>query len=225
LLPSKYLTCTVSGRLSDAGYARHTAIAGTVLVVAGGIGTSLAVVSTPHGSDIGGGVGQSETAVLRAGYGGLLAAQGVCTGLGLGLLTAPAVSVISGYFGRRLSVALATSTMGTSAGSAVFPAVVQYLIPRLGFAWAVRCSALVALVLCANACLLLRPRQRRHQSGETKKGKEGAAGAKPWEGVMDWAAFREVPYVLFIVASFLVFWALYFGFFYVSCVFFLLLSF
>ncbi len=172
-----YLMSTVSGRLSDGGFARHTMVCGAALVVVGTLATSLATA-----------------------YWHMFAAQALCTGLGLGLLTAPCVTAVTGYFRRRRSVALAASTMGTSAGSALFPAVIQYLIPRVGFPWAVRCSAAVALVLCAAALVLLRPRPV-------------APRAQP---LVDWAAFSEPPYVLFIAASFLIFWALYFGFFYVS---------
>ncbi len=172
-----YLMCTVSGRLSDAGYARGTTACGAALVLVGTVTTSLATE-----------------------YWQTLLAQGVCTGLGLGLLTAPGLTAISGYFRRRRSVALAASTMGTSAGSALFPAVVQSLMPLVGFAWAVRCLAAVTLLLCANAYVLLRPRPVTRRA----------------ESLVDWPAFREPQYVLFIVASFLIFWALYFGFFYVS---------
>ena len=34
--------------------------------------------------------------------------------------------------------------------------------------------------------------------------------------VVEWAAFREPTYVLFAIGMFLIFWALYFGFFYVG---------
>jgi len=186
-----YLLCTVSGRLSDSGHALAICVAGTALVAAGTFLTSFCLV-----------------------YWHVFLAQGVLTGLGLGLLTTPPLAVIGAYFDRRRALALSISTMGTSAGGALFPAVVQYLVPRVGFAWAVRCSALVALVLGANACLLLRPVPVAAQGGSGGS-KSGGRPVARRPGLVDWEAFREAPYVLFTVASFLVFWALYFGFFYV----------
>lgn len=172
-----YLICTVSGRLSDAGYPLQLCLIGSFMVVSGTLLTSFA--------------GQ---------YWQIFLAQGVYTGLGLGIFSAAPTTVINCYFEKKKSLAMAASTMGTSAGSAVFPAVLQGLMPSIGFAWAVRCSSLVTAVICINGCILLRPVPvtRRPTS------------------LVDWSAFREPTYVLFIVATCLVFWALYFGFTYVS---------
>jgi hypothetical protein len=79
------------------------------------------------------------------------------------------------------------------------------LIPRIGFPWAVRCSALVALVISVISFILIRPRLTPRRSGS----------------LVEWDAFKEAPYVLYTVGTFLFFWALYFGFFYVSTIHFL----
>jgi hypothetical protein len=92
--------------------------------------------------------------------------------------------------------------MGTGMGSIVFPAIVQHLIPHIGFAWALRVAGLVALFFCALALTILRPRP---QQGPGRK-----------DPLIDVGALREVPYVCFVVSSFLFFIALYFAFFYVS---------
>ncbi|KAM4056084.1 major facilitator superfamily protein [Hirsutella rhossiliensis] len=147
-----FAVCAVSGRLADAGHARATVAAGCALAVLGTFLTSLATT-----------------------YWHIFLAQGVCTGLGLGIAFMPAVSVASSYFRRNRPLALAVAAVGTSVGSLVFPATVHYLTPTLGFPWAVRCSAFVALV-----------------------------------------AFRELPYMLFALGSFLNFYVLYFGFFYIN---------
>lgn len=172
-----FAICTVSGRLSDAGYNRATVIGGSTLAVFGTAMTSLATE-----------------------YWQILLAQGICTGIGLGLLFMPGVAVVSSYFYKRRSFALAMAATGTGSGSVIFPATVQYLIPRIGFPWAVRCAALVALVICALSLALLRPRLKPRRSGP----------------LVEWGAFKEPPYVLFTLGTFFLFWALYFGFFYVS---------
>lgn len=170
--------CTVSGRLADAGHARATVTAGCALALAGSFTTSLA-----------------------SAYWQLVLAQGICTGLGLGLAFMPAMAVIGAYFDRNRPLALSIAAIGTSIGSLVFPATVHYLAPRLGFAWAVRCSAFVALVVCAAACLLLRPPCLPPRK------------AASW---VDWAAFRELPYALFALGAFLNFYVLYFGLYYIN---------
>jgi MFS family permease len=169
--------CTFSGRLTDAGYARESAIVGSAMAVFGTFMTSLAKT-----------------------YWQILLAQGVCTGLGLGLLFIPAITVASTYFTTKRSFAMSIAAMGTGTGSVVFPATVQYLIPKVGFPWAVRCLAFVMLAFAVAGVALLKPRLPPRKSG-------------PW---VEWGAFKEVPYLLFAAGMFLLFWALYFGFFYVS---------
>lgn len=171
-------TCTLSGRLSDAGYSRATVAAGSFLVVLGTFMTSIA-----------GGV-----------YWHIMLAQGVCTGLGAGLAFMPAVAVTSSYFRRRRAFALSIGAVGTSVGSLIFPSIVQYLIPQVGFPWAVRCQGLVALVIAVIANALIRPRLPPRKSGP----------------LIEWSACTELPYVLFALGGFLNLYTLYFGFFYVS---------
>ncbi|KAK3940745.1 hypothetical protein QBC46DRAFT_120384 [Diplogelasinospora grovesii] len=173
-----FMTCTVSGRLADAGYVKSTIAAGSFLVVFGTMMTSLC-------PDV---------------YWQLFLSQGVCTGLGLGIMFMPPLSVISSYFKEKRSYALAVAATGTGIGSVVFPAAVQYLIPRVGFPWAVRCSAFVALAISVAAISLLRPHLKPRTLGP----------------LVEWTAFREGPYVLFMMGAFLFFWALYFGFFYIN---------
>ncbi|KAK9439454.1 Major facilitator superfamily domain, general substrate transporter [Metarhizium brunneum] len=170
-------TCAFSGRLADAGYARETVILGSFFAVLGSYMTSFC----------------SE-------YWQIFLAQGVCTGLGLGTIFAPAISVASSYFKKNRSLALSFAAGGTSLGGLVFPSTVQYLIPRIGFRWAARCAALVALTICGGACALLRPYIPGRRAGR----------------LIEWAAFKELPYSLFAAASFLNFYGVYFGQFYIN---------
>jgi MFS family permease len=171
-----FLLCAVAGRLADAGHTRATVCTGTLLSVLGILATSFATE-----------------------YWHIFLAQGVCTGLGLGLLFMPCVSVISSYFYRRRPFALALAATGSGFGSVAFPALVQYLTPRIGFPWAVRCHALLALLIAGSECLLLRPRLAGRKKGP----------------LFEWDAFMEPTYFLFAVGTFLFFWVLYFGYFYV----------
>jgi len=168
--------CTISGRLADAGYIRSTVVGGSSLVVLGTFTTSLATE-----------------------YWQIFLSQGICTGLGLGVMFMPPLTVVSSYFRSKRSYALAVTAMGTGTGSVIFPAVVQYLIPQVGFPWAVRYAGFVALFIAAVSVTLIRPRLAPRKAGP----------------LIEWGAFKEVPYLLYTLGSFLFFWALYFGLFFV----------
>lgn len=172
-----FLICAPAGRLADAGYSRQLVFWGSVLAVGGTFLTSWCHT-----------------------YWQVFLAQGVLTGFGLGWLFMPAVSVISAYFRRRRSLALAIAATGTGTGSLVFPATVQYLVPKVGFPWAVRCSGFVTLAFAVLFNVLLRPPLAPRKTGP----------------LVEWSAFREPEYVLFVAGAFLFFWALLVGFYYVS---------
>ena len=189
---------TFSGRSVDAGYGRHVVLVGSLLLLIGTFTTSLAVT-----------------------YLQIFLAQGLCAGIGMGLMFMPAVTVVRTYFQKRKTMALAISASGSGVGSVAFPATVQYLIPKigltfswqdsilrayvaniqvLGFPWAVRCSGFIALFFAILVNLLIRPRLAPRKSGP----------------IVEWSALREPAYVLFAIGMFLIFWSLYFTFFYVG---------
>ncbi|KAK3994684.1 riboflavin transporter MCH5 [Cladorrhinum sp. PSN332] len=172
-----FALCIFSGRLADAGYIRSTIIAGSTLVVLGTLLTSFCTQ-----------------------YWQIFLAQGIVTGFGLGLLFMPALSVVNSYFKTKKSMAMAIAATGTGFGSVIFPTTVQYLIPKIGFPWAVRCAALVALVLAVLSLLLIKPVLKPRRSGP----------------IFEWDAFKELPYLLYTLGAFLFFWVLYFGSFYIN---------
>ncbi|OTA99643.1 hypothetical protein M426DRAFT_324958 [Hypoxylon sp. CI-4A] len=171
------VTCTAAGRLADAGYARETVIGGSFIALLGTFMTSLATE-----------------------YWQIFLAQGVCTGIGLGLMYMPTITIVASYFKKRRALALTLSLAGTGTGSIIFPATVQYLIPYIGFPWAVRCGGFVALFMVVLMNVLLKPRLLPRKAGP----------------LVDWAAFKEPPYVIFVAGAFFFYWALYFGFFYIN---------
>ncbi|KAI0377978.1 MFS general substrate transporter [Hypomontagnella monticulosa] len=171
------LACTAAGRLADAGYARETVLGGSFIALVGTFMTSLATE-----------------------YWQIFLAQGVCTGVGLGLMYMPTITILSAYFKRKRSLVLSISSAGTGTGSIIFPATVQYLIPLIGFPWAVRCAGFVALFMVVIMNLLLKPRSLPRKTGS----------------LVEWAAFKEPPYVVFAAGAFMLYWALYFGYFYVN---------
>ncbi|KAL6232196.1 hypothetical protein BDW75DRAFT_232972 [Aspergillus navahoensis] len=168
---------TLSGRATDAGMARTVVAVGAALLVLGTFMTSLATE-----------------------YWQIFLAQGLCIGLGQGLMRLPSVTLISTYFMRLRVFAVTTAATGTSTGGIIFPAMIQYLIPKLGFPWAVRCMGFLVLAMAAIILALLRPRLPPRKSGP----------------LVEWSAFKEPAYMLFTFGIFLLYWTLYFAFFYIQ---------
>jgi MCP family monocarboxylic acid transporter-like MFS transporter 3 len=115
-------------------------------------------------------------------------------GLGAGIMFIPAISVVSSYFERKRALALSITACGAAIGSIIFPATVQYLIPQVGFPWAVRCAAFVALFLVIILNVFFKPRT----DIITKPGP-----------ILEWTAFKEPTYVCIATASFFLFLGLY----------------
>jgi MFS family permease len=156
---------TFTGRLTDAGYFRPAIIAGAVTVV---FGVFMASLSTQ--------------------YWQLFLAQGVCVGIGNGFLFCPAVSLLSTYFSKKRGLALAIGASGTGTGAMVFPAMVQRLLPRIGFPWTMRALGFIQLGCLAICCIGMRPRVPPRRTG----------------ALVDWASFKEPQYSLFAIGMFFV---------------------
>ncbi|KAL2132162.1 hypothetical protein VTI74DRAFT_4125 [Chaetomium olivicolor] len=108
-MSSKFNSATHKPRtLHDTSFFRYTAASGAALIV---LGTFAASVSTT--------------------YWQLFLAQGVCTGLGNGLLFTPTMTVVSTYFGRRRGVALALAACGSTVGGLVVPGMAKALLERV----------------------------------------------------------------------------------------------
>ncbi|KAL8936823.1 MAG: hypothetical protein Q9216_004734 [Gyalolechia sp. 2 TL-2023] len=133
-------------------------------------------------------------------YWQLFLAQGICTGLGNGLIFCPALSVLSTYFSTRRALAIGIGASGSATGGLIFPALVQQLLPKIGFGWTVRVLGFVMLGLQIIGFVFTKPRLPPRKTGP----------------LIEWSAFRELPYTLFSIGMFLVFWGLYFAFYYVG---------
>lgn len=171
------LLASFSGRLFDAGYYRPTVLCGIILEV-------FAIMMT---------------SVCKR-FWQVFLAQGVCSGLGMGLVWCPTVSLISTYFVKRRSVALAFVLSGSSVGGVVFPVIFQQLMPHLGFGWTVRVMGFIVLALYAVVLSLARTRINPRASGP----------------FLDLQSFKELSYSLFTVGTFLMLWSVYNAFFYVN---------
>jgi MFS family permease len=125
----------LSGRLTDAGYFQHLLVAGTLVNLIGFISLSFSTQ-----------------------YYQILLSQGVCIGLGGGMVFCPSMSIVGTYFDKKRSMALAVVAIGNSIGGLVFAAILQNCIPRYGFGWAMRICGIVAMCGLVPACLLMKER-------------------------------------------------------------------
>ena len=167
---------TFSGRVMDAGYYRHTLIGGSVLQL-------IAVFTTSAAKT----------------YWQIFLAQGLCGGLGHGLLFCPTVSLISTYFSRKRALAMTVVLSGSSTGGIIFPLIAQQLLPKVGFPWTVRVMGFVIIANFAIALLFARTRIPPRTTGP----------------FFELSAFKETPYTLFLIGTFLILWAVYFTYYYV----------
>ena len=132
-------------------------------------------------------------------YWQLFLAQGLCQGLGNGLLFCPVVAVVSTYFTKKRALAISIQAAGGATGGMVFPAIAQSLLSRIGFGQTVRVMGYVMLFNAMVALALLRTRVAPRKN----------------DPMIDWSAIRELPYVLFTAGAFFTFWGVFFSFYYV----------
>ncbi len=166
-----------SGRALDAGYYPITLSCGLFLQLLGVFMTSLSTK-----------------------YWQLFLAQGLCQGIGNGLLFCPAVALVSTYFtARKRALAVSCVACGGATGGIVFPAIAQTLLDRVGFPWTIRVMGFVMLFNTILALSFSRTRLAPRKTGP----------------LIDREALRESHYLLFCVGVFLAFWGLFFVYFYI----------
>lgn len=133
-------------------------------------------------------------------YWQLFLAQGLGQGIGCGLMFCPTLALISTYFVKRRGIAIGIVASGSATGGLVFPAVVMRLLPRVGFGWTMRTLGFISVATLIPCVIFFKQRLPPRTSGP----------------LVEWAAFKELPYLLFAVGMFLNFWGLYVGFFYIG---------
>ncbi|CAG9953088.1 unnamed protein product [Clonostachys rosea f. rosea IK726] len=161
---------SVSGRLADAGYARHCILLGSALNIIG-----------------------IMTASCASAYWQVILSLGVCVGLGGGMMALPAAAAIGSRLRHRRALAMSLSGCGASIGAISYAAIVQYLIPVIGFPWAVRCCGLLSIIASITANALARPPLYTRKSG----------------GLIDWSAFESGFFGMFCLGGFLVYFSLF----------------
>ena len=132
-------------------------------------------------------------------YWQLFLAQGVCHGFGAGLVFCPANAVVATYFHRRRAVALSCIAAGAGTGSVIFPFIARELLYSAGFSCTLRVMGWVMLSNTVVILSLASPRIAPRVAGP----------------LIEWEAFGESSYVLFVAGSFMAYMIVFVGYYYV----------
>ncbi|KAL2826266.1 major facilitator superfamily domain-containing protein [Aspergillus cavernicola] len=125
----------------------------------------------------------------------------VLGGLSACALFNPSISVIGHWFNCRRGLATGLACTAGGLGGVIFPLIVMFAAPKIGFGWAIRIIALLSAILLSIACLLLRTRL------PPAKGKSAA---------IDFKALGDVHYAATTAAVFMVEFAVFIPITYIS---------
>jgi MFS family permease len=92
-------------------------------------------------------------------------AQSVVSATGCSFLFFPTLAAVGQYFSSHRALALGIVVSGSSIGGVILPIMVERLIPRIGFGWAMRSVAFLLLALLAIGNLFVKarlPPPKRH---------------------------------------------------------------
>lgn len=131
---------TFSSRASDAGFFKAVWSFGALLVL---IGISMTLFSLN--------------------YWQLFLSQGICLSIGSGLMFCPMLSLMPKYFSKHQFLAIGVTAAGSSTGGLVFPAIVEQLLPRIGFPWTMRILGFLTLSMLLPSFIFP---QTENSSGE-----------------------------------------------------------
>ncbi|KAL1836857.1 hypothetical protein VTJ49DRAFT_4590 [Mycothermus thermophilus] len=145
-------------------------------------------------------IGATFAASAATQYWHVLLSQGIALGLANGLLFCPCMATLTTYFDRRRALAIGMAACGGATGGLVFPSIVRQMLPRQGMPAAMRALGYVQLAAFVVALVGLKRRVPPRRSG-------------PW---VEWRAFTEAEYALFVAGGFSLFTGLYFGFYYIA---------
>ena len=133
-------------------------------------------------------------------YWQIVLAQGVCLGLGSGILFTPTLAQVTVSFTKHRPIALGCAMIGSGLGGIIYPIVFDQLEPRIGFARVTRVIGFIVLATLTPAVTILAWKT-------TPK--------NPPRSLLDWSALREPPYVIYALGTFLMFTAYWVPWFYI----------
>ncbi|KAK7994308.1 hypothetical protein PG991_015896 [Apiospora marii] len=158
------------------------------------------LLATGHGLVV---LGMFLTSVCTQYY-QLLLAQGVCVGLGCGLLYLPAAAAVGQWFEKRRALAMGVQSVGSPIAGVVLPIIFSKLQALVGFGWTTRIIAFILLALSAIPLIFLKSRVGPYPSHNKRR------------AFVDWTYFSDAPIMVFTAAIVCAFLGLWVPFFYVQ---------
>ncbi|ESZ97359.1 hypothetical protein SBOR_2243 [Sclerotinia borealis F-4128] len=143
--------------------------------------------------------GMMMTSISKT-YWEVILSQAVCMGIGLGCLFVPSVAIVSTYFSTRKAFATGIAASGSSLGGVIYPIIFHNLQPKIGFGWTTRALGFIFLATLSISMSIMKMRVKPAQKRK----------------LMDLAAFKEPPYLLFTIGLFFGFMGLNIPFYYIS---------
>ena len=172
-----YSLGTITGPIFDMGYYRYLEVGGFVLLIVGIMMTSLCTE-----------------------YWQAMLAQGLCVGLGTGMLYIPCATIPATYFTTKRPFTAGLASMGSSIGATIYSIVFHKLEPRVGFKMATQAIGYIALGTLAIALAILHARVKSTTPRSLKT----------------FMAFTEPPFAVYAWSIFFFFMGMYIPFFYIS---------
>ncbi|EAT92589.2 hypothetical protein SNOG_01094 [Parastagonospora nodorum SN15] len=170
----------MSGPLFDLGYFRSMLIVGNFLVVFGIMMLSLSTT-----------------------YWQVFLSQGLCMGLGAGLLYIPSLALVGVWFDKKRALALGIVMSGIAVGGVIYIIMFDRLTKSAGFPWAMRAIGFVALVAaCLSIPALL-------------SGSKMLATKRKARALFDKSALHERLFLIFTACSFFTFLGYMVPYFYI----------
>lgn len=162
----------IMGPIFDMGYCRPLIIVGALLEI---VGFMLTSISTKFWQ--------------------ILLAQGICVGLGTCCLSIPSMAIVPLYFSKRRALAMATATVGSGIGAALYPLMFQRLQRQIGFGWTMRIIGFLSFTMCLFAFAVLKPKKNPEKP-------TWQLGGISWRWFIDLSAFKERSFLMFCAAAF-----------------------
>ncbi|KAM0330561.1 hypothetical protein ACHAQA_003508 [Verticillium albo-atrum] len=126
---------------------------------------------------------------------------GVLGGISSSLLFTPSIAVIGHWFRKRRAFATGIACTAGGIGGVVFPLVILYSAPRIGFGWSIRIIGFISAGFCLAACCLLRKRLPPNQQGGSS---------------IDLIALRDEKFGITTLAIFIIEFAVFIPYTYIS---------
>ncbi|KAI1296031.1 major facilitator superfamily domain-containing protein [Xylaria venustula] len=109
----------------------------------------------------------------------VLLTQSVLFGFGAGCVFLPAPAVVAQHFDAHLGLAISIASVGSAVGGIIYPTIFTRLLAKTGFGWATRVIGFVLL----GTSLLIIPMKSKTKPTQSRS-------------VIEWAAFKDLPYML-----------------------------